>query len=86
MKLILILLLLPAVAVACPKGTESFKDTCVSYDSQPYFGKPVEPSDEKPPSDKMPSYQREGVHALILPTVPEQDAEWIRKRDSGAKK
>lgn len=65
-KLILLLLLTPALAAACDKGCEKFKDTCVCQDATPYFGTPVQPSDEKVPDDKMPSYQREG---MVLATV-----------------
>lgn len=64
MKLIALLLLLPGLAVACDKGCEKFKDTCVCNDATPYFGNPVQPSDEKPPSDKMPSWQREGFKVV----------------------
>lgn len=61
--LIAVLLLLPGLAVAksCPAGTTQFKDACVQDDAQPYLAEAVKPSDEKPPSDKMPSYQREGI-------------------------
>lgn len=55
----------PSLAVACPKGSEPYNGNCV-VDIQPEKDntpsvKPV--SNEAPPRDKMPSYEREGIHA-----------------------
>lgn len=70
--LIAALLLLPVVAVACPNGTTPFKDTCV-VELEPYKATPVKPSDELPPDDKMPSYQREGVVIVNAVNTSDRD-------------
>jgi hypothetical protein len=70
------LLCLASVAYPCPKGSEPYQDTCV-YDIQPETAPPVKPSEEKPPKDKMPSYEREGVHVLMPQSLVEED----RKQD-----
>lgn len=42
-------------------------------DILPEIAKPVQPSDEKPPSDKMPSYQREGISVVTAPNTATED-------------
>lgn len=73
MKWIIVLLLVPVVAGACPKGSSPYKDTCV-YDLEPNIAPPVQPSDEKVPDDKMPSYQREGISIVDAPNMAYEDA------------
>lgn len=74
------LLFVPVTAfAACPAGTTPYKDTCV-YDLVPNIAPSVLPSDEKPPSDKMPSYQREGVVIVDAPNMAEQDAKADREK------
>ncbi len=72
---IVILLFLPAVAgAACKKG---FAPTDVPGVCQEGFSSTPNPawvSDEKPPSDKMPSYQREGVVVIDAPSTTRADA------------
>lgn len=80
MKLIALLLLLPVTAGACPSGTEPFKGVCVDSNAQPYLADPVQPSDEKPPSDKMPSYQREGVTPVTRPNTLDEDIKLDREK------
>jgi hypothetical protein len=73
MKIAIALLFVSALAVACPSGYVSYQGLC-SADPKPseggMFVPEVKPSDEKVPADKMPSYQREGIHADI-DTKPE---------------
>lgn len=73
--LLAVLLLLPGLAAAkpCPAGTTQFKDACVQDDAQPYLAEAVKPSDEKPPSDKMPSWQREGVTIVNVKNTADDD-------------
>lgn len=74
--LIVVLLAVPAAA-ACPDGYEDMKNgTCASMQasSDPVKDAPYQASDEKPPEDKMPSYQREGIHADMPASTAAQDA------------
>lgn len=57
---------LAVLASGCPKGSYQYKDGC-EMDIQPEIAQAVLPSDEKPPADKMPSYQREGVTIVDAP-------------------
>lgn len=56
----------------CPKGSEPYQDMCV-FDIQPQTSEAVKPSDEKPPEDKMPSYEREGVKVINEPSTAAED-------------
>lgn len=85
MKLLLaVLLLVPMSAVACDKGCYVFKDTC-ACDASPELAPSVEPSDEKPPSDKMPSYQREGIKLIDVPSMTAADAKLDREKSDANK-
>jgi hypothetical protein len=53
-------------AVTCPKGSSEWQGGCV-VDIAPEVAPPVQPSDEKPPTDKMPSYEREGANVVTAP-------------------
>jgi hypothetical protein len=64
---------LTAVAVTCGKGQYVYRNECVD-DIQPEIAQPVQPSDEKPPEDKMPSYQREGVTVVDAPSMVDADS------------
>lgn len=68
-----ILLFVPTVALSCPKGTEPYKDTCL-VELQPEVALPIKPSDERPPEDKMPSYQRDGIVTIDEPNMATEDA------------
>ncbi len=61
----LIVLFLAAPAVACNKGCQPYQDgICVCDPPQEtYKMAPTPTSEEKPPTEKMPSYQRAGIHA-----------------------
>lgn len=69
---ILVASLTMVVHTACPTGQSEWQDGCV-VDIQPEIAKPVEPSDEKPPADKMPSWQREGVTIVNAPSMTDED-------------
>lgn len=68
-----VLLVTPIAGMACPKGSVEWHGDC-AVDIQPEIAKPVVPSDEKPPSDKMPSYQREDVKLVDAPNMRDEDA------------
>ncbi len=71
-----------SLAVVCAPGSYQYKDGCV-VDIQPEIAQPVKPSDEKPPSDKMPSYQREGIAIVDAPNMGYVDAQADQnKRDA----
>lgn len=65
-------LLLSKFVFACPKGQSVWQDGCV-VDIAPEIAKPVQPSDEVAPKDKMPSYQREGVTVITAPNMNDSD-------------
>ena len=82
MKIIIILLVLAAVnvaAVECSTGTMKYQDVCVA-ELVPESAPAVKPSDEKPPKDKMPSYEREGVKAATPPSLAVQDSNQDQQR------
>lgn len=69
MKTLALMLLLPAVSWSCPKGSTEYNGACYielmpqsdTVDTSKWV------SDEKPPTNKMPSYQREGIHIVSAP-------------------
>lgn len=61
-----------AVAVVCGKGQYIYNNEC-QVDIQPEIAKPVQPSDEKPPSEKMPSYQRADIAIVTAPNLNDSD-------------
>ncbi len=86
MKLLIVLLAVPAIAGAsCQEG---FVPTDVPGVCQEGSGNKTNPawvSDEKPPSDKMPSYQREGVNVVEVPNMAMEDAKAdMEKADADA--
>lgn len=66
----------PSLAVAdCPKGSIEYSGNCYA-DLQPEKDNTpsVKPSEDKVPSDKMPSYQRVGiVAAMPMPETAESE-------------
>lgn len=72
--LLVVLAVLPvsAEALNCGKGSYEYRGGCV-LDIQPNIAPPVQPSEELPPSDKMPSYQREGVKLVDAPSTAAED-------------
>lgn len=75
MKTIGLLLLLNVSAWACKSG---YVPTDVPGVCQEGFFTKTDPaivSDEKPPTDKMPSWQREGVIVVDRPRMAAQDEE-----------
>lgn len=79
MKTLLIVVLCASWSWACPKGSTEYEGNCV-VDIKPETGPSVVPSAERPPKDKMPSYQREGIKVIELPSLisadAKQDREW----------
>jgi len=48
----------------CPTGTVEYRGDCYADPKAETDNIPsVKPSDERPPADKMPSYEREGIKA-----------------------
>lgn len=77
--LLIVLLLVPVSLVACPKGSYEYNGGC-EMDIQPQQAPSVKPSEERPPSDKMPSYQREGVKVIDVPNMAGEDAKLDREK------
>lgn len=61
-----------AEAVICNKGCYVYNHACVC-DILPNTADPVQPSDEVAPKNKMPSYQREGVVIVDIPSCAAED-------------
>lgn len=68
---ILILMLQTAAFASCKDGyvPTDVEGVCQASD----VTNAVKPSDELPPSDKMPSWQREGVTVVDAPNLEAQD-------------
>lgn len=75
MKIFLAVLFLAVPAMACPTGTVEWERGCAAIPApKDTVAVPeVKPSTEKPPQDKMPSYQREGIHADMPNSVAGAD-------------
>lgn len=65
-------ILIAKLAHACLKGSYEWKGDC-AVDIQPEIAKPAQPSDEKPPSDKMPSWERADVSVVTAPNMNDAD-------------
>lgn len=65
MKTLALMLLLVVPAVACKQGETLYEGACAANlaPTETVRMPDEKPSDEKPPTDKMPSWQREGIHA-----------------------
>lgn len=86
MKWLLVVLLasITTASLACPKGASEWNGGCV-YDLQPQLAEPVKPSDEVPPSNKMPSYQRADVNLVDAPNCAKEDERMDQeKKDADA--
>jgi hypothetical protein len=68
------ILVSPAVN-ACQKGYKQTDVAGVCVEINQDEVNPTWRSDEKPPSDKMPSYQREGVTVVDAPSMAASDAQ-----------
>ncbi len=75
MKTIIVILLLSVSSAwaTCNTGCYEYNGIC-ACDIRPISAPPVQPSDEKPPRDKMPSYQRDGVKVIDIPSCAADDA------------
>ena len=62
-----------AAPVTCGKGSFEYRGECV-VDIPPITAEAVLPSDEVPPKDKMPSWQREGITVIEAPNLADADA------------
>lgn len=64
MKTLIAVLFASSVAVACPKDTIEISGNCAEMPSpaDQTLAPMIATSNEKPPSDKMPSYERPGIH------------------------
>ena len=81
---LIMLLSASAFAVNCEKGSYEYNGGCV-VDIAPEIAPPVQPSDEKPPEEKLPSYEREGTNVVDAPNMGDADAKADQdKRDAEA--
>jgi|SRR6266850_2337763 len=77
MKTVILVVMLSVPLVACPKGMVDYEGNCADMPSPdtttlaPMIGTM---SDEKPPKDKMPSYERDGIKADTPPSLASDDA------------
>jgi hypothetical protein len=69
---------------ACPKGTVEHEGTCASMPSpdESALAPLISTSDEQPPVDKMPSYEREGIRAEMPSSLAAQDAKLDLEKSS----
>lgn len=75
---------LQGVAVACKSNEIEVGGNCAAMPTpeDQTLAPMVPTSNEKPPADKMPSYQREGIHAdMPLPQTAEQEKDKQVARD-----
>lgn len=63
---------LAVLVLACPEGQSEWQDGCV-VDIAPEIAAPVQPSDEKPPEGRMPSWQRDGVFIVDVKNWDTED-------------
>lgn len=68
-----ILMLFPTIAVASCKEGYVPTDVDGVFQKSDIVTNPGWVSEEKPPSDKMPSYQREGIIVIDAPNMRDQD-------------
>lgn len=80
MKILAVLFLFPAVAWSCQQGYVPSDTPGVCVEKPIDTTNPTWVSDEKPPSDKMPSYQREGVTVINAPNMADEDAKSDRDK------
>ncbi len=78
-------LLMSAIALACAKGCVPYEDGICTCEEKTvtYKMAPTPTSDEQPPKDKMPSYQREGIHAVITPETKEKNPSTVSDSETG---
>lgn len=76
MKIILAVLFISQLAFACPTDSFEREGGCVAepQPSESALAPMIAVSNEKPPADKMPSYQREGIHVDDAKPGVEQSA------------
>jgi hypothetical protein len=81
---VLIVFILSTPVLACKSGYEpsDVEGVCVESSVNPSM---KYASDEKPPSDRMPSYEREGVKILDAPDLTKQDEQLDKEKDSANK-
>ena len=73
MKWLLVVLLVPAVAWSCKPGYVATDVEGVCQEGSFTHTDPAIMSDEKPPSDRMPSWQREGIKVVEAPNMEAED-------------
>ena len=71
--------------LACDKPCEEMGGVCACDETPEVAVQTDFPSAEKPPTDKMPSYQREGIVADMPQSMAAQDAKMDQERDAADK-
>ena len=78
MKIIVVVLIVTissmTYAAKCGQNEFEYKGECQA-DIKPISAQPVQPSDEKPPTDKMPSYEREGIKVIEAQNMANSDVQ-----------
>jgi len=82
MKWFALMLFIPTVSIAgsCKPGYVPSDTPGVCLEKPVTATNPEWVSEEKPPSDKMPSYQREGITVINAPNMADEDAKSDRDR------
>jgi hypothetical protein len=68
MWIVIVLLMIVPVLADCPKGTTPYKEGVCTADIQPETDTTpeVKPSNEKPPRNPQPAYERNDVHIVDI--------------------
>ncbi len=90
MRTLIIVALVASNVIACNVGCYEYQGNC-ACEQRPADSdaSSIKPSDEKPPTDKMPSYQREGIVAAMPMSLAAQiikEDEEKAKADAEGKK
>ncbi len=80
--LYLLIALLSIPAISCQNGCTEYQGSCACDAVPEKAVQTIQPSDEKPPTDKMPSYQREGIVADMPPSMAVKDLKADQDRDA----
>lgn len=74
MWMLVLLFLASNAAASCESGYVEYNGNCYADPKPVAEPEQNQASDEKPPQDKMPSYEREGVHADMPKSTAAEDA------------
>ncbi len=80
-SLIIALTLMGGRAIACEKGCVEWGGNCACDAKTEAIPAPaIPPNNEPPPRSGAPSYQAEGIHADMPPSLISKDAQWNQEK------